>query len=103
MFLFICNEFNNSKVNMGVEFNPNLMNQIGQNNFGSQKVSFGGLNGGNPFGGSSTKIGGNNSVFAQEIAEVGNIGMEKRAGFENGVGGTNYATEPTGNKLMFVA
>ena len=53
---------------MGVEFNPNLMNQIGQNNFGSQKVSFGGLNGGNPFGGSSTKIGGNNSVFAQEIA-----------------------------------
>ena len=87
---------------MSVNFNPNLLTQMGQNNFQTQKVGFGGLQQGGSLGGGK-KIGGGENFFAKEMAEVSTIGAEKRAGFENGVGGTNQATETTGNRLMLIA
>ena len=36
---------------MSVNFNPNLMAQVGQNNFQTQKVNFGGFKGGEQLGG----------------------------------------------------
>lgn len=87
---------------MSVNFNPNLMAQMGQNNFQTQKVGFGGLQQGGSLGGGK-KIGGGENFFAKEMAEVSDIGAQKRAGFENGVGGTNQATETTGNRLMLIA
>ena len=86
---------------MSVNFNPNLMAQMGQNNFQTQKVGFGGLQQGGSLGGGK-KIGGEN-FFAKEMSEVSDICAQKRAGFENGVGGTNQATETTGNRLMLIA
>lgn len=41
--------------------------------------------------------------FAQGISEVAQIGADKKAGFECGVGGTNSPTETCGNKFMAVA
>ena len=81
--------------------NPNLTAQIGQNNMQPQKVSFGGLSTGGSLGGGK-KIGGGDSLFAKEMAEVSQIGAEKAEGYRNGVGGTNYATETTGNRLMLI-
>ena len=86
---------------MSVNFKPNLMAQVGQNNFQTQKVNFGGFKGGEQLGGGK-KIGGGENFFAQQMNEVRDIGANKKEGYLNGVGGTNQATETTGNRLMLI-
>lgn len=86
---------------MSVNFNPNLMAQMGQSNLQTQKVNFGGFKGGEQLGGGK-KIGGGENFFAKQMAEVSDIGASKKAGYLNGAGGTNQATETTGNRLMYL-
>jgi len=74
----------------------------GQSSFPTRSVSFGGLHRGGSLGGGK-KIGGTDNFHAKEMSEVSDIGAQKRAGYENGVGGTNQATETTGNLLMLIA
>lgn len=53
-------------------------------------------------GGQGPQITGRNP-FAQEKAEVADIGLSKKQGYENGLGGTNSPVDANGRPCSFVA
>ncbi len=87
----------------------NYISQLAAQNYQSSgiKQPQGGMNGGygsqtiNPFSPEvqrpeGPKVSTGAAAHAQELNEVSNIGFAKKAGFENGLGGTNHPVDANG-------
>ncbi len=91
---FAIGALNNFNPAQAASFNPNT--NIGGSQVGGSIFSPQGAQGiGQP------KIGGGN--LQSELSEVSAIGAGKKAGFLNGVGGTNDPAAPYGQKLHLIA
>lgn len=77
---------------MGDYLNPIQMQMMGQNQMQINPVGV--KTGGASFGGETQRTGQN--PFMQEMAQVSDIGFGKKAGFENGLGGTSTPVDANG-------
>ena len=108
MFLFICK--GKKGITMSNPFAINPYNAYAQNATpvtstyvgGSSAGGTGSIWGGTPEAQGVSKTGGNQGVnsYQKDINEIAMIGANKRAGFENGLGGTN---NPDDHKLFLTA
>lgn len=108
MFLFICK--GKKGITMSNPFAINPYNAYAQNATpvtstyvgGSSAGGTGSIWGGTPEAQGVSKTGGNQGVnsYQKDINEVAMIGANKRASFENGLGGTN---NPDDHKLFLTA
>lgn len=76
---------------MGDFLNPIQMQAMGQNQMQINPIGI--KTGGASFGGAQRT---GQNPFAQEMAQVSDIGFGKKAGFENGLGGTNQPVDANG-------